>query len=791
MTNMGLAVFTICSNNYVPMARILIDSALAHHPDATVYLCLADTLVRDPDFYPSNCVVVPAATLGIPDFESFAFRYDVMEFNTALKPFMFRHLLAAGFGAVLYFDPDIEIFRRLDPVLDALRDGASFTLTPHICRPAEGEAYPDDIGIMRAGVFNLGFLGVGAGAEAESVLRWWSRRLQYQCINDQPGGIFVDQKFMDLVPGFAENARILRDTTLNVAYWNLTQRTLAHEDGTWLVDGRPLGFFHYSGFDPRNLARLTKHTDGFQDPGIPPDLLLLMQHYAHRLLANGHGTVPAGLYGYGRFRSGTTVSNFVRRRFREDHVSWGGDPFDTFEEYLNLSVTDRWSGPASACMTQLMAGLHEHEPWLRSHFDPQKPGSARDYVGWFLAHSEHLVGDPRLVEPVAERLGDLSMPPRQAPARRTPTEPEIDVVGYLRLALGVGEAARLTLKSLNTAGISARGVAVSFNSGSIANDTSCDPLLAERSEAAVQVFGINADQIGHVIDHLGDRLRPDSYRIITPFWELSKLPEAWTRAFDHVDEVWAPTRFIQTMLTRSIDKPVVRMPLVLGFEAPERVARLRFNLPENRFLFFFAFDYLSYIQRKNPLAVVEAFRRAFRAHGRNAPVSLVLKTLNSESDSEAARMLRESLQENLDVILIERTLSRSATLALIDACDAVVSLHRSEGLGLLVAEAMVLGKPVISTDYSATTELVSPGTGYPVDYRLIPVRDGEYPFHEGQHWADADVEHAAWQMREVFGNPQGVAERVAAARAHLRANYGQAVVSGRQNARLRLIRGSP
>jgi len=195
------------------------------------------------------------------------------------------------------------------------------------------------------------------------------------------------------------------------------------------------------------------------------------------------------------------------------------------------------------------------------------------------------------------------------------------------------------------------------------------------------------------------------------------------------------------------------------------------------------------VERKNPLAVVEAFRRAFRTGGRNAPATLVLKTLNSEIVPANAQALRDSLQDNPDVILIERTLTRQATLALIDACDAVVSLHRSEGLGLLIAEAMVLGKPVISTDYSATTELVSPETGYPVDYRLVPVRDGEYPFHDGQHWADADVDHAAWQMREVFEDAAGVARRVAAARVHVHAGYGQAAVSARQVARLRMIEG--
>jgi hypothetical protein len=140
------------------------------------------------------------------DLRSFVFRYDIMELNTAVKPFMFQHLLGMGHQTILYFDPDIQIFSRLDQILESLQDGASFVPTPHLCAPAEGSAYPDDIGILRAGVYNLGFLGVHACPEADSILAWWGRRLQYQCLDAQDIGIFVDQKFMDLVPGFAEKA---------------------------------------------------------------------------------------------------------------------------------------------------------------------------------------------------------------------------------------------------------------------------------------------------------------------------------------------------------------------------------------------------------------------------------------------------------------------------------------------------------------------------------------------------------------------------------------------------------
>ena len=782
----GLAIFTICSNNYVSMARILLESARLHHPEAAYYLCLADRELAEPEFYPEGCTVVPAEALEIPDFDAFRFRYDVMELNTALKPFMFRHLLARGHELVLYFDPDIEIFRPVDGVTAALRDGASFVVTPHICAPAEGSAFPDDIGIMQAGVFNLGFLGVGATPETEPLLRWWSRRLEYQCLNDQPGGIFVDQKFMDLLPGFAVHLRVLRDPTLNVAYWNLSQRTLRRDGDGWLVDGQPLTFFHYSGINPRDTSRLSKYTDGFRDGGMDADLQALVERYAQRLLANGHGSVPNGSYAWGRFRSGTPITPFVRRLFREDHLVWPGDPVDTFEEHLQRTAVEPWSGPFGSVVTNLMTGLHARERWLNERFSATREEDAREFLDWMVKHAEPLVGDPRLIEPIAERFGALSLPRRQAPARRSMDEPDIDVVGYLRLALGLGEAGRLTLRALEHAGLAARGLPTALNSNSTANDESCASLLVEEARAPIQVFSINADQIGQVIASLDGRLRPDAYRIMTPFWELSVLPEPWVEAFDLVDEVWAPTGFIQATLMRHLHKPVIRMPLMLEFTPPTPVPRRAWNLPEDTFLFFFAFDYFSFIERKNPLAVVDAFRRAFRRRPGGPRVALVLKTLNAEKVPAEKRALLERLRDDPDVILVEQTLSRDDSLALIGACDAVISLHRSEGLGLLVSEAMVLGKPVIATDYSATTELVSCGTGYPVDYRLIPVAPGDYPFHENQRWADPDLDHAAWQMRAVARGGRAVVGRVAAARAHIASQYGARAVARRQLDRLRL-----
>jgi hypothetical protein len=331
MTTENLAIFTICSNNYMAMAKVLVRSARQYHPNATVYLCVADKLLLDPDFYPPDCQVIAAESLDIPEFSQFAFRYDVMEFNTALKPFMFLHLLKRGHDAVLYFDPDIELFTRLDGIVQLLDGGASFVLTPHLLRPAEGRSDPDDVGIMRAGIYNLGFLGVGAGAEASDVLEWWARRLRYQCVNEQGSGLFVDQKFIDLVPGFADGVRILRDSRYNVAYWNIAQRQLEQDGEGWRVDGESLGFFHFSGFDCTNQAQLSKYSTAFRGDAISHPLKAIMRHYAAQVIGNGHDAARRVPYAYGHFASGTPIPVHARVMFRTQYDQWSGDPFVHFE----------------------------------------------------------------------------------------------------------------------------------------------------------------------------------------------------------------------------------------------------------------------------------------------------------------------------------------------------------------------------------------------------------------------------------------------------------------------------
>lgn len=401
------AVFTICSNNYAAISKVLLSSIALHCPEAKLFLCLADRRLPRNDHYPSGVDIVTAEELAIPDFWNFAFRYNIMEFNTALKPFMILYLLGLGFDAVLYFDPDIEVFAPLDVLLDPLRAGFSFVLTPHICQPAEGDTFPNDFGIMRAGIYNLGFLGVAVGEDTDRLLRWWSRHLRYDCVSEQERGVFVDQKFMDLIPGFTGSVRIVRDTTCNVAYWNLQQRKLTQVRDGWHIDGSPLRFFHFSGIDFNDSGYLSKWTQLFMEPEISPELRALMQHYVAKVRAAGHSAELHPPYAYCCFASGTPIPDSVRRMFRDRHVLWLSNPFETYEEYLHLPIADQWAGSSSYMITNLMHDLWQRDPWLRSRFDLWKPEDVEAYTRFFAEHGAALVGEPRLIQEITQRLARL------------------------------------------------------------------------------------------------------------------------------------------------------------------------------------------------------------------------------------------------------------------------------------------------------------------------------------------------------------------------------------------------
>lgn len=311
-----LHIFTCAATNYLPKVRILCESVRKHHPEARIHLALAD---ERPDWLnladePFDSLL-PIADLGIADWRAWSFRHSIVELSTAIKPFAMRHLLdQPNCGKVLYFDPDMVLFSRVDDILAAL-DGANLALTPHQTKPEQSvEAILDnELASMKHGVFNLGFIGVRNTDEARRFVDWWASRLYLFCRADTARGLFTDQKWIDFAPVFFEGVHILKSSRHNVATWNLTTRHLAGDfDRGFTVDGEPLGFYHFTGFDS-GAHRVMAHKNASASPAVAD----LINWYEKRIEIAESDPISSWPWAFGRFEDGTAIGPHHRWLYRE------------------------------------------------------------------------------------------------------------------------------------------------------------------------------------------------------------------------------------------------------------------------------------------------------------------------------------------------------------------------------------------------------------------------------------------------------------------------------------------
>ncbi len=278
--------------------------------------------------------------------------------------------------------------------------------------------------------------------------------------------------------------------------------------------------------------------------------------------------------------------------------------------------------------------------------------------------------------------------------------------------------------------------------------------------------------------------RPRTHRIGYWYWELESVPDLWLRQQAEVDELWTASGFVAEALKARFRVPVFAIPP--GIELPPFTPRprSRFGLSDSTFVFLFVFHMMSSMERKNPLGLIRAFRRAF---GSDPSVALVLKTSFGDRHKTLVQEMRGAA-EGGGIRIIDAVFTREDTLALMEACDCYVSLHRSEGFGLTMAEAMLLGKPVIATNYSGNTDFMHPGNSLLVDFDLVRLDRDALPYKAGSRWAEPSVEHAARLMREVVQDRARARDLGAAARTELRRTLSLEAAGRRMAERLAQIR---
>ena len=372
-----------------------------------------------------------------------------------------------------------------------------------------------------------------------------------------------------------------------------------------------------------------------------------------------------------------------------------------------------------------------------------------------------------------------------APATFATRPRGLNVLGYLRAESGVAEAARTTLRACRAAGVPAAAIEYARQAPSRLGEAAPQG-WPSTPDFGVTLVHLNADQCAFaVVDH-ADALA-GRYRIGCWNWELPEFPDRWPEAERSLDEVWAPSRFCADAFSRRLSIPVTHMPYAVDVPVPAGIDREALGLPRDPFLFLFVFDAFSVPARKNPEAVLEAFARVQAATA--APVHLVLKVINAASQPALARTL-DAARTRPGVTVIDRYLDRRELNALLQACDAYVSLHRSEGFGFTMAEAMALGKPVVATGWSGNMDFMSEATACPVRYRLVPLAESYGPYAAGQTWAEPDLAHAAGLMTRLATDRAWAADLGARAAAHMGEHFAPAVIGKRIGARIDAILAS-
>jgi hypothetical protein len=321
------AACTIVSSNYLPYARTLCNSFREFHPDYRFYVLLVDRLPPGFDLSDGSFELILVEDLGIPNFESVAFKYGILELNTNVKPTFLKRILAQGVEQIIYFDPDILIFSALDPIFEALKTNG-IVLTPHCTSPNKEVPYAEVL-LLQDGVFNLGFIAVSKTSETARFLDWWEHRCLTSGYNERWTGLFVDQKWINLVPCYFDSVHVLKHPGCNVAYWNLHERQLAKTGSSWVINGEaPLIFFHFSGVSVDGGSRISKHTDQF-DLDSRSDLAEIFADYRERLVRVGLGGSSTSSYAYGYFSDGTLVNKLQRAAFAANLEHFGStNPFD-------------------------------------------------------------------------------------------------------------------------------------------------------------------------------------------------------------------------------------------------------------------------------------------------------------------------------------------------------------------------------------------------------------------------------------------------------------------------------
>lgn len=524
------------------------------------------------------------------------------------------------------------------------------------------------------------------------------------------------------------------------------------------------------------------------------------------------GPAPAaawtvGDYAWDRFADGTPVLWLLRELYSRDYrlrFACQRDPFAHAERFLQET---NWTGdehpvPLTAPMMQLYHARDDLERMF-----PELAGDARmAFVQWYLANAGAEYGLPEAYlapvraayetraaqlaeaavdrrtfgQKVTDKLGRVLGRAPRTPAVQKPEFPKgVNICGFVQGDFGLGHSARILAQDLASAGVPFTMVNYEVP-GHTCNSHDWDEKISDRFLYNTNVFVMSPESIRLFVEDVAPDAVKNHYNIGYFYWELPEFPDEWVPGLDLMDEIWTASEFTRAAFAQKTKKPIYILPGSIAETREEGLRRADFGLPEDRFLFLVMYDIQSVAQRKNPQGAVRAFEEAF---GAREDVGLVLK-VNPPRDWDGQDETLEALRGRKNVYLLAETYSKPRLNALVYLCDALVSLHRSEGFGMCPAEAMYWGKPAVLTDWSGNQVYMTPDNCCPVPCEVVALTQDYGPYKKGCHWAEPDVHAAAGYLKRLVEDPAYARTVAEKGRQTIHADFSVEAVGKRLRARL-------
>jgi glycosyltransferase involved in cell wall biosynthesis len=720
-------IFTIIAPNYGPQAMILGESIAKNIPEAIFRIIVlqdcknVETIQGGIDEYKRlSGASSDHLALTFQEFDWSCFdvencvnQYDLLEFATSVKPTIMKNYISMGYTRVTYLDPDIQVF---DDFTDSLSPDKSISVTPHILGDfPEDSKLPDQQSILYAGVYNLGFISVLA--ESMIFLEWWEKKLNKYCTMAVKDGYHVDQKWVDWAINFVDIDTV-RDPGLNVAYWNLHERKIIDGGVKQLIDKSdeifPLRFFHFSGFVGPGLEKISKHCTRKFDDSL--ELRSLLKSYYDRR-KYWQKFLRKSIWSLGGRLGGSALPS----EWRSDILELSRNNTSLIWSKKSLQVADRQICECMECDSTF----------------------SRDAIFLFL----HQIESRSIRQLRSESQQKIALELyKNGYSKKSLSEADIReispskllIIGYFGAPTGVGQIARNTLRLMEDFGIP-----VNIHTLRTGFD---DPLLYSEYESKQQMTGNETTVIAFVnadmwIEHLVEtRLINLEKQFVVGIWawEIEHVPPYFRVAREYTSKVYAISQFSAEALSNYLGEEISAFPTYGNIPI-----HLNKDGNENNKYILARFDAKSVIERKNPEGVLDMWALVEQDL---TEYQLFIKSIDLKKF--ANEDLINKLEKSKRIRLIDEVLDESQNSSLLQNATAFVSLHRAEGLGLNILEAVAADIPAISTNYSGiSTEIENMIFG--VDFELIDVGNNAAPYPPEGSWADPNIHSAAAQLMKA------------------------------------------